>query len=56
MTIPISVAANVPKGIDTFGFFKSPDNPTPAVIPVNAGNTIAKMKKKSLLAQILLFN
>ena len=41
------VAASVPNGIDFFGSRKSPDKPTPAVIPVNAGKMMAKTKKKS---------
>ena len=40
--------ANVPSGIDLLGFFKSPDKPTPAVIPVKAGNIIAKTAKKPI--------
>ena len=40
------MASVVPKGIDFEGFFKSPDKPTPAVIPVNAGKQIAKTIKK----------
>ncbi len=43
--MPIKVAIRVPRGMDFRGRFKSPDSPTPAVIPVNAGNTIAKMRK-----------
>ena len=43
---PASVPANVPKGIERPGSFKSPDRPTPAVIPVNAGNMMAKTVKK----------
>ncbi len=44
-TMPDSVAASVPRGIDTRGWARSPDSPTPWVIPVNAGNTIAKVRK-----------
>ncbi len=40
------MADRVPKGIDLRGFFKSPESPTPAVIPVNAGKIIAKTLKK----------
>jgi hypothetical protein len=46
MIIPETVARVVPNGIDLAGFFKSPDKPTPAVIPVKAGNTMAKTMKK----------
>jgi hypothetical protein len=46
MTIPVKVDRIVPSGIDLAGFFRSPDKPTPAVIPVNAGKTIAKTMKK----------
>ncbi|CAI8269911.1 MAG: Uncharacterised protein [Bacteroidetes bacterium MED-G17] len=46
MIIPITVAIIVPKGIDLFGSFKSPDKPTPAVMPVNAGKIMAKTLKK----------
>ena len=35
----------VPRGIDLPGFFRSPDSPTPAVIPVNAGKMIANTGK-----------
>ena len=53
MTMPDRVAARVPIGIDFFGSFKSPDKPTPAVIPVKAGKTIAKtLKKSSLLSTV----
>ena len=41
------VAESVPNGIDFRGFFKSPDKPTPAVIPVNAGKMMANTIKKS---------
>ncbi len=46
MIIPASVAVVVPIGIDFPGSFKSPDKPTPAVIPVKAGKIIAKTIKK----------
>lgn len=36
----------VPRGIERDGFFRSPDSPTPAVIPVNAGKQIANTTKK----------
>ena len=45
--MPVNEANIVPLGIDFLGFFKSPDNPRPAVIPVNAGNIIAKTAKNS---------
>ena len=45
--MPIVVAANVPIGIDFLGSLRSPESPTPAVIPVKAGNTIANILKKS---------
>ena len=41
MTMPIMVAVMVPAGMDFAGFFKSPERPTPAVIPVKAGNMMA---------------
>ena len=41
------VASVVPKGMAREGFFKSPERPTPAVIPVNAGKIMAKTIKKS---------
>ena len=43
--MPVNEANIVPLGIDFLGFFKSPDNPRPAVIPVNAGNIMAKTAK-----------
>lgn len=45
MTIPARVADNVPKGMDLRGFFKSPERPTPAVMPANAGKIIANTTK-----------
>ena len=39
---PKIVAAKVPLGIDFLGFFKSPERPKPAEIPVNAGKIIVK--------------
>jgi hypothetical protein len=42
MIMPASVADMMPSGIDLRGCARSPDRPTPAVMPVNAGNTIAK--------------
>ena len=51
--IPKKVADNVPSGIDFRGFLKSPDKPTPAVIPVKAGNIMAKTIKKSSLSDTL---
>ncbi len=45
MIIPEIVAKVVPSGMDFDGFFKSPDNPTPAVIPVKAGKIMANTKK-----------
>ena len=44
-SIPIMDAERVPNGIDLRGFFKSPDSPTPAVIPVKAGKIMAKTTK-----------
>ena len=44
-TIPVNVAVSVPIGIDFLGFLKSPERPTPAVIPVNAGKITAKTVK-----------
>ena len=35
--MPTNVADKVPKGIDFPGLRKSPERPTPAVTPVNAG-------------------
>ena len=49
MIIHKTVAVMVPKGIDRLGFLRSPERPTPAVIPVNAGKTIANTIKKSLI-------
>jgi hypothetical protein len=46
--IPVIVAKVVPIGIEREGFLSSPDNPTPAVIPVKAGKTMAKTMKKLL--------
>ena len=40
------VAMVVPIGMDRDGFFRSPESPTPAVIPVKAGNIMAKAIKK----------
>ena len=40
--MPTEVAERTPSGIDLRGFLRSPERPTPAVIPVNAGKTIAK--------------
>jgi len=47
--MPAIVAEIDPRGIDLPGFLRSPDNPTPAVIPVKAGNTIAKTIKNSFI-------
>ena len=44
--IPTAVAKIVPFGIDFFGSFKSPDNPSPAAKPVNAGKIIANTTQK----------
>jgi len=46
------VADNVPNGIDFLGFFKSPESPTPAVMPVNAGKIIANTIKKLTMGLI----
>ena len=43
---PDTVARVVPRGIALEGFRRSPDSPTPAVIPVKAGKMIAKTRKK----------
>ena len=45
--MPVRVPPMVPMGIDLPGFFRSPDSPTPAVIPVKAGKTMAKTTKNS---------
>jgi hypothetical protein len=45
MIIPRTVAANVPMGIERLGLLRSPESPTPAVIPVKAGKQIAKTRK-----------
>ena len=42
ITNPTNVPPIVPIGIDLDGFRRSPLKPTPAVIPVKAGKTIAK--------------
>ncbi len=42
---PIAVAVSVPSGMLLRGFFRSPDSPTPAVMPVNAGKQIANTTK-----------
>ena len=44
--MPVRVPARVPKGMDLPGSRKSPDRPTPAVMPVNAGKIMANMMKK----------
>ena len=41
INIPAAVADMIPSGIDFRGLARSPDRPTPAVMPVNAGNTMA---------------
>ena len=46
MTIPDTVARVVPNGIDLAGLFRSPDKPTPAVMPVKAGNTTYDVAEK----------
>ena len=56
ITIPVKVAASVPIGIDFLGSFRSPDKPTPAVIPVKAGKQIAKTLKKESPPSTLLFS
>ena len=45
MSMPRTVAVMVPSGIDRLGLRRSPDSPTPAVMPVNAGKQIAKTTK-----------
>ena len=54
MIIPLMVAASVPMGMDLLGLARSPDRPTPAVIPVNAGNIIAKTKKNGSFSLVSL--
>ena len=47
ITNPTNVPPIVPIGMDLDGFRRSPLKPTPAVIPVKAGKTIAKTAKKA---------
>ena len=54
--IPLTVARIVPIGIDLAGFLRSPDSPTPAVIPVNAGKIIAKTTKNFDKSAVSLLN
>ena len=44
-SMPMTVAVRVPSGIERRGFARSPDRPTPAVMPVKAGKTMAKTRK-----------
>ncbi len=46
--MPMKVAIRVPLGIAFRGDFRSPDSPTPAVIPVKAGKTMANTIKNWL--------
>ncbi len=46
ITIPVIVAEMTPRGMDLLGLARSPDKPTPAVIPVNAGKQIANTRIK----------
>ena len=52
--MPVSVASIVPRGMALAGFLRSPDSPTPAVIPVKAGKQMANTMKKSLMLRISL--
>ncbi len=54
MINPVVVARIVPAGIALAGLRRSPDSPTPAVMPVKAGKQIAKTMKKSLMLRISL--
>ena len=42
---PMMVADMVPSGMLLLGFLRSPERPTPAVIPVNAGKQMANTTK-----------
>ena len=46
------VAHRVPRGIDFFGSFRSPDNPKPAASPVKAGKIMVNTKKNGRLFSI----
>ena len=46
LEMPQIVPASVPMGIERLGLRRSPDRPTPAVIPVKAGKIMAKTVKK----------
>ncbi len=46
MSAPAKVADSTPSGIERRGFSRSPDRPTPAVMPVNAGKTMANTRMK----------
>ena len=46
MTMPVRVAAIVPSGMLRCGFFRSPESPRPAIIPVKAGKMMAKTTAK----------
>lgn len=48
----VKVAQRVPFGIAVPGFAKSPDMLVPAMSPTIAGNTIAKVKRKSQLTPV----
>ena len=45
-SIPARLADMIPRGIERRGLRRSPDSPTPAVIPVNAGKQMAKTSMK----------
>ena len=44
--MPVSVAPIVPRGMLFSGFLRSPDRPSPAIIPVNAGKHVANTVPK----------
>ena len=46
MIMPANVADMMPSGMERRGCARSPERPTPAVIPVNAGKTMAKTSMK----------
>ena len=54
--MPTRVADRTPRGIDRPGLRRSPDNPTPAVIPVNAGKQIAKTKMNGAASPMCAFS
>ena len=44
--MPLTVAHRMPRGMDLRGLARSPDRPTPAVMPVKAGKTMANTSMK----------